>query len=64
MAKKYLYKNISLYQSMGRWSADYVYPNEGRGFGLHVACTTTKEEAYRIAKREIDFLNERAKTNA
>lgn len=60
MAKKYLYKNISVYQSMGRWSADYVYPNEGRAFALHAQCTKTKEEAYKIAKEEIDYLNSKA----
>ena len=54
--RKYNYKGIRTYEMMGRWSADYV-TEDGKRFGLHVACTKTKAEAYTIAKAEVDYLN-------
>lgn len=57
--RRYLYKNIVLYQTWGRWSADYI--DNGNRFGLHGCCTRTKRDAYRIAKQMVDYLNEKAK---
>lgn len=57
--KAYKYKNIKAYQTFGRWSADYV-TDDGKRFGLHVACTATKAEAIKEAKQIVNYLNERA----
>lgn len=53
--KKYQYKNIKLYQTFGKWSANYSEDN--KTFALHVACTNTKAEAYKIAKDQVNYLN-------
>lgn len=55
MKKTYLYKNIVLVQTFGRWSALYV--SDDTRFTLHGFCTATKKEAYRLAQKEIDYLN-------
>ena len=53
--KKYLYKNIRLYETYSRWSADYY---DGKDyFALHAACCETKKEALTLAKDMIDYLN-------
>ena len=54
--KKYLYKNIKLYKTMGGWCADYV-PLKGQRLTLHVACSPTRYMALNVAKRCVDYLN-------
>lgn len=54
--KKYTYKNIKCYQTYGRWQADYIR-EDGSRFALHRCCTRTKADAYIIAKREVDYMN-------
>jgi hypothetical protein len=56
MKRKYLYKNIVVYQYWGTWQADYDDGN-GNRFPLHRWCCTTKVNAYNIAKKQVDWLN-------
>lgn len=55
--KKYKYKNIVCFQTWGTWQADYN--NGEKRFALHRLCCKTKKQAYKYAKEEVDFLNER-----
>lgn len=61
--KAYKYKNIRVYQTFGRWSADYITEN-GKRFALHVACTATKADAIQEAKTIVDYLNSKQEVNA
>lgn len=58
--KRYLYKNIKVYRTMGGWCADYV--EKYRRFTLHVTCNPTRYMALQDAKREVDYLNKEEKT--
>lgn len=53
--KKYLYKNIVLFQTYGAWNADYI--DGEKRFGLHRGANRTKAQAYTEAKRQVDRLN-------
>lgn len=57
--KEYTYKNIKLYETYGRWSADYYDGN--KYFALHASCCETKKEALEIAKEMVDYLNSKTK---
>ena len=55
MNNKYSYDNIEVFQTYGRWNADYF--DGKKRFALHRASCATKKEAFEIAKEEVDFLN-------
>ena len=55
--KNYLYKNISLFLSGGKWQADYAV--KGERFALHRCSAKTKTLAYELAQEQVDYLNKR-----
>lgn len=57
MARRYKYKHIDLYNTYGRWHADYAA--EGKRFALHVCGCRTKADALALAKEQVDFLNKK-----
>lgn len=51
------YKNIIVFQTCGKWHADYLGACR---FALHRASCRTKADAYKLAKEQVDYMNRRA----